>query len=246
MHLLSGSFFLMAVFFTSALSGIFGMAGGLLLLWFLLLLFPATAAIAVHGVIQFSANFSRAWISRRYIVWPIVLKITVGVITAAGILLVVNYTPDNATISLAIGLMPLLVWAPTSWFKLDASRTSHALGCGFTAGGLTIAAGVSGPLIDIFFIRTHMGRRQIVATKAAIQVISHFIKTIFYVSALTLSKGEWGMVLLAAPLAVIGTGVGNYILMRMTDANFRSLSRWIVTAIGVFYFIQWIMLVSSG
>ncbi len=246
MSLLSGLLFLIAVFFTSALSGIFGMAGGLLLLWFLLVLFPATAAIAVHGVIQFSANFSRAWISRSYIVWSVVAKITLGVLSAAGVLLVVNYTPNAATISLAIGLMPILVWAPTSWFRLDASRTSHALGCGFTAGGLTIAAGVSGPLIDIFFIRTHMGRRQIVATKAAIQVISHFIKTIFYISALTLSGGEWGMILLAAPLAVIGTRAGNYILMRMSDANFRILSRWIVTAIGFFYFIQWIVLVTSS
>lgn len=245
MYLLTGTIFSLAVFLTSALSGVFGMAGGLLLLWFLLLLFPATAAIAVHGVIQLSANFSRAWISRSYIVWPVVAKITTGVLIAAGVLLIVNYTPNAATISLAIGLMPLLVWMPTNWVKLDASRSGHALGCGLTAGGLTIAAGVSGPLIDIFFIRTHMGRRQIVATKATIQVISHAIKTIFYLdAALSLSKGEWGFVLLAAPLAIVGTNAGNYILMRMTDANFRALSRWIVTAIGVFYFIQWLVLVS--
>ncbi len=69
------------------------------------------------------------------------------------------------------------------------------------SGGLTIAAGVSGPLIDIFFVRSHMDRRQVVATKAMIQVVAHSIKIIFYLgAALALSAGEWAMVLLAAPL----------------------------------------------
>ncbi|PMR74047.1 hypothetical protein C1H69_15355 [Billgrantia endophytica] len=215
------------------------MAGGLILLWVLLQLFSASAAIAVHGVIQFSANFSRAWISREYIVWSIVAKITAGVLLAASILLVISYKPNPVAISFIIGLMPILVWTPPDWVKLDASRSSHALGCGFTAGGLTIAAGVSGPLIDIFFIRTQMGRRQIVATKAAIQVISHAIKTLFYLNAfLSLSTGEWWYILLAAPLAIIGTKVGNYILMHLTDANFRSWSRLIVTTIGIVYLVQ--------
>ena len=246
MYILTGMIFSLIIFLTAALSAVFGMAGGLLLLWFLLLLFPVTAAIAVHGLIQFSANLSRAWVSRDYIMWPIIVKITAGVLIAAGMLLTVNYTPNAATISLIIGLMPLLVWMPSNWVKLDASRSSHALACGLTAGGLTIAAGVSGPLIDIFFIRTHMGRRQIVATKAAIQVISHGIKTIFYFKAvLSLSEGEWGYVLLAIPLAIVGTNAGNYVLTRMTDANFKSLTRWIVTAIGIFYFTQGLILISD-
>src|SRR5690606_15582298 len=54
------------VFLTSLLSGIFGMAGGLILLWVLLFLFPVGPAIAIHGVIQAVANGSRAWFSRAY------------------------------------------------------------------------------------------------------------------------------------------------------------------------------------
>ena len=43
--------FLAVVFSTSVLSGVFGMAGGLILLGFLLAWLPAATAIAVHGVI---------------------------------------------------------------------------------------------------------------------------------------------------------------------------------------------------
>jgi uncharacterized membrane protein YfcA len=236
--------FVVVVFLTSMLSGVFGMAGGLVLLWFLLLSFPATTAIAVHGVIQMTANASRAWLSRRFIIWRVVALMTIGVVLAALGLLMISYTPDVAIVSLLIGLMPLMVWMPKHWIYLDATRTSHALVCGLVSGGLSIAAGLSGPLIDIFFIRTRMDRRSVVATKAMIQVIAHIIKILFYLgAALSLSRGEWTIILLAAPLAIIGTTAGNVILKRLTDANFRAWTRWIVTVIGTFYFVQGLTMV---
>lgn len=245
MSLWMGAALVSVVFFTSMLSGVFGMAGGLVLLWFLLLIFPTGTAMAVHGVIQLTANGSRAWLSRRYIVWPIVAFMTLGVLSAAGLLLLFNYNPNAASVSILIGLMPILVWLPKRWFHLDANRASHAFCCGLAAGGLTIAAGVSGPLIDIFFVRSHMDRRQVVATKAMIQVVAHSIKIIFYLgAAMALSAGEWGIVLLAAPFAIVGTHTGNRILHRLTDANFRTWTRWIVTGIGVFYFLQGIFLLT--
>lgn len=245
MSLWMGVALVSVVFFTSMLSGVFGMAGGLVLLWFLLLVFPAGTAMAVHGVIQLTANGSRAWLSRHYIVWRIVAFMALGVLSAAGLLLLFNYSPNAASVSLLIGLLPILVWLPKRWFHLNANRASHAFCCGIASGGLTIAAGVSGPLIDIFFVRSRMDRRQVVATKAMIQVVAHSIKIIFYLgAAMALSAGEWGIVLLAAPFAMLGTQAGNRILHRLTDANFRTWTRWIVTGIGIFYFAQGIFLLT--
>jgi len=245
MSLWMGVALVSVVFFTSMLSGVFGMAGGLVLLWFLLLVFPAGTAMAVHGVIQLTANGSRAWLSRHYIVWRIVAFMALGVLSAAGLLLLFNYSPNAASVSLLIGLLPILVWLPKRWFHLNANRASHAFCCGIASGGLTIAAGVSGPLIDIFFVRSRMDRRQVVATKAMIQVVAHSIKIIFYLgAAMALSAGEWGIVLLAAPFAMLGTQAGNRILHRLTDANFRTWTRWIVTGIGIFYFLQGIFLLT--
>ena len=47
---------LVAVFFTSLLSGIFGMAGGLVLLGILLLIRPVGTVIVVQGAIQIIAT----------------------------------------------------------------------------------------------------------------------------------------------------------------------------------------------
>lgn len=225
-----------AVFLTSILSGVFGMAGGLLLLATLLALLPVATAIAVQGAIQIVANGSRAWFSREHIDWRVLGFICIGLAGAAVVLFILRYTPDLAAVCIAIGLMPILVWIPKHWLALDASKPVHAVLCGFLGGGLNLAVGVSGPAVDIFFIRTQMDRRRIVATKAATQVISHAAKVVFYGAVATaMGTGDWILVLIAAPFAVAGTNLGYHILQRLSDEGFRKWTRWIVTAIGIFY-----------
>jgi uncharacterized membrane protein YfcA len=225
-----------AVFCTSTLSGIFGMAGGLVLLAVLLAMLPVATAIAVQGAIQIVANGSRAWFSREYIDWRILGFICLGLLAAAIVLFILRYTPDLAAVCIAIGLMPILVWIPKSWLALDASKPHHAFFCGLLGGGLNLAVGVSGPTVDVFFIRTQMDRRRVIATKAATQVVSHAAKVLFYGGLATaMGGGDWLLVLIAAPFAVAGTNLGYHILQRMSDEGFRKWTRWVVTLIGIFY-----------
>jgi uncharacterized membrane protein YfcA len=238
-----GAALLVAVFCTSTLSGIFGMAGGLILLGVLLAILPVSTAIAVQGAIQIIANGSRAFFSRGFIDWTILGIICLGLITAGIILFIIRYTPNLATVCIAIGLLPILVWIPQSWLALDASKPHHAFVCGLLGGGLNLAVGVSGPTVDIFFIRTTMDRRKIIATKAATQVISHASKVLFYWNAtMVLTPFEWVAIALAAPFAIAGTSAGHWVLQRLTDANFKAWTRWIVTGIGIFYLARGISL----
>jgi uncharacterized membrane protein YfcA len=234
-----GAALLLAVFLTSTLSGIFGMAGGLILLAILLLLLPVGTAIAVQGAIQLIANGSRAWLSRAYIDWRVLSIMALGLVSVGAILFILRYTPDLATVYIAIGLLPILLWIPQSWLALDASKPVHAFVCGFLGGGINLAVGVAGPTIDMFFIRTAMDRRTIIATKAAAQVINHAGKIVFYWQATTLLTGlDWAIVAVAAPFAVLGSGAGHWVLQRLSDANFKSWTRLLVTAIGIYYLIR--------
>jgi uncharacterized protein len=231
-----GAVLLLSVFLTSMLSGIFGMAGGLVLLGILLLLLPVGTAIAVQGAIQLIANGSRAYFSRAYIDLRVLAIMTAGLVTAAIGLFILRYTPDLATVCITIGLLPILLWIPQSWLALDASKPHHAFVCGLLGGGINLAVGVAGPTIDMFFIRTPMDRRTIIATKAAAQVVNHAAKIAFYWSATaTLAPFEWGAIAVAAPFAVLGTSAGHWVLQRLTDANFKRWTRLIVTAIGIYY-----------
>lgn len=245
--LLTAALVALCVFLTSTLSGVFGMAGGLVLLAVLLAMLPVATAIAVQGAIQIVANGSRAWFSREHIDWRVLGVICLGLAAAALALYVLRYTPDLATVCIAIGLMPILVWIPKHWLALDASKPHHAFLCGFLGGGLNLAVGASGPTVDIFFIRTLMDRRKIIATKAATQVISHAAKVVFYGGLATAMSGnDWLLVVIAAPFAVAGTNLGYHILQRMSDDGFRAWTRWVVTGIGLFYLGRGILLLAGG
>lgn len=233
------------VFLTSAFSGVFGMAGGLILLWVLMAIFPPATAIAVQGFIQLTSNASRAWMTRQFLDLAISLPVIVGLVISAAIFLWISYTPNLAVISISIGLLPILVWIPRSWFTFDASRPLQGLLCGLLAGSLNVGIGTSGPIIDVFFIRTLRDRRTVIATKAFLQALSHVIKIAFYWhSALVLSPDEWVAVAIAAPFAIAGTSVGNLILHRLTDIGFRRWTRILVTLIGGVYLARGISLLT--
>jgi uncharacterized membrane protein YfcA len=141
--------------------------------------------------------------------------------------------PTTATLYLFMGLVPFLVWLPDRWVKLDAQRPAQALICGLSVTGVNLTAGVAGPFLDIFFVRTALTRHQIVATKAASQVFSHTMKIIVYGAPLLAVQGKgmpplW-VFALAIPLSMVGTAAGGVLLNRLSDINFKRYLRAILT-----------------
>ncbi|RWX59915.1 sulfite exporter TauE/SafE family protein, partial [Mesorhizobium sp. M4B.F.Ca.ET.089.01.1.1] len=60
-----------AVLATSFISGIFGMAGGMILIVVLMAIMPLTVAMVLHGLTQLTANSWRAWLWWSAIRWRI-------------------------------------------------------------------------------------------------------------------------------------------------------------------------------
>ena len=237
---------LTVVFATSALSGVFGMAGGLVLMGALALLLPVSAAFVTHGVVQLIANGWRAALHRRHISWPIVAVFSAGSLVAAVVVALVAFTPSKPLLFLLLALVSLAVWVPKRWLHLDARRPVHSFANGVISTVLNLSAGVAGPLMDVFYVRTELTRHQIVATKAATQVLNHLAKIAVYGLPLAAVGGEalpplW-LFLAAAPLSIGGTILGGRILDRMSDDSFRGWIRWIVTAIGFVYFVRGLQL----
>ena len=240
---------LVVVLVTATVSGVFGMAGGLMLMGALTLAMPVSAAMVSHGAVQFVSNGWRAVLHRKHINWRIILMYGIGSAIAAGALALIVYEPTKAWVYLLLGLVPGLAWLPKGAFNLDAAKTPHAIACGLSVTGLNVLAGVSGPLLDVFFVRTTLTRHQIVATKAATQAFSHTVKMVFYgvplIGAASTGMPPWWVFALAAPLAMIGAWLGGMVLDKMSDVNFLKWTRWIVTALGVIYLIQATQLFAS-
>lgn len=237
---------LAAALITAVISGIFGMAGGLMLMGALTLVLPVQAAFVTHGFIQIVANGWRAILHRAHIRWVVVGFYFIGAAAAAGVVTLISLTPSKGFVYLMLFAVSMLVWLPKSLFALDAEKRPHALICGTAVTGLNLTAGVAGPLLDIFFVRTGLTRHQIVSTKAATQVLSHAAKIIVYGAPLIGNGGSgmppWWLFAAAAPLSVIGTMLGARILHRMTDAGFIMASRWVITATGLVYLAQAVMI----
>jgi uncharacterized membrane protein YfcA len=239
MSLYAGAFLVAAAFLTAAISGVFGMAGGLMLKGAIALVLPVSATFVTHGILQLVANGWRAILHRKFVAWRIVGVYALGSAAAATVMAFIAVEPTKATLYLLMGAVTGLLWIPRSWLQLDAAKPSQAFLSGVSVTGLNLTAGVAGPLLDIFFVRTELTRHQIVATKAATQVFAHLAKIIVYGAPLIALHGKglppWQVFALAIPLSMAGTALGGLILARMDDTNFKRLSRLIVTATGLVY-----------
>lgn len=242
MTLPAALFVICMAFVTAMLSGVFGMAGGLVLMGALALVLPVQAAFVTHGILQLVANGWRAFLQRKHVRWDIVGWYALASLIAGGVVALLSFTPSKPLLFLMLGLVPFLTWLPQKWINLDAGKPFQAFLSGLTVTGLNLTAGVAGPLLDIFFVRTELTRHAIVATKAATQVFAHTAKILVYGAPLLAGTGVglpplW-VFALAIPLSMAGTAVGGLILNRVSDVDFKRWTRWIITAIGISYLAQ--------
>src|SRR5882757_880675 len=169
---------------TAFLSGLFGMAGGMILIGVLLALMPLPTAMVLHGITPFMAR-----------------------------LMPKNLKPN-----------PDSIWQGSFY--------------GFICMGLMLMTGVSGPLMDTFFLGGNFGRREVVATKATCQVASHLTKLIYFGGivdqAATLDPVLAGVAIAAS---MLGTTLARRILEAMSDAQFRTWANRLITTVAGYYIL---------
>ena len=169
---------------TSFISGIFGMAGGMLLIGFLLLMLPVPVAMVFHGVIQIAANGWRAWLWRRHVRWSVVLQFGAGALASLIVFSFFDFVPDKALVLLVVGLTPFVALAVPRSIAPDVERGGQAFLAGVIGGAMQLVAGITGPLLDIFYVRTGMTRQVNVATKAGAQVLGHLTKVTYFAAVI--------------------------------------------------------------
>ena len=226
--------------FTAFISGVFGMAGGMIFMGIIAVYLGVAEAMVVHGVIQSVSNLSRSAFLRAHIRWDILLYIGLGALPAIVLMFSIKFIPSKALMYLMLGLLPFLLWLPKDKLAFDAARPLHAAACGVLVMALNLTAGVAGPALDFFFIKTSLTRNEIVATKAVTMFGSHMVKIVYFGIPLLREHGTeslppWWMFALAVPLTLLGTYLGTRVLQRLSDVGFRSYTKYIVTAVGVVY-----------
>ncbi|MEO1552735.1 MAG: sulfite exporter TauE/SafE family protein [Pseudomonadota bacterium] len=237
MSAIAAAIILATTLVTSFISGIFGMAGGIILMAVLVALVSVATAMIVHGGIQMFANGYRAFLLRDAIDWRVFGYYCIGAAAGITALFFVSWKPDKRALYLLLGLTPMLIWLPKERLHLDIKRREHAIVAGFGVQGLNTLAGVAGPMLDLFFVRAEMTRQQIVATKSVTQALSHLVKIGFWSVPVVTAAGwaalpPWWLFAVAIPLSMFGTTLGKRVLERMNEVNFRKWMKGLLTAIG--------------
>jgi uncharacterized membrane protein YfcA len=222
---------------TSFISGILGMAGGMILMGVLLALLSLPAAMMLHGISQLAANGWRALMLRHEIDWRVIRGYCAGGAVALLVFLVLRIVVDKPIALIAMGLSPFVVFALPERLHINVERPWHPFACGIVSLTFNLTAGIAGPILDVFFVRSKMSRQRVVATKAMTQSISHVVKVAYFGAVISIGGDEVTPLLAATMvvLAFVGTSLSRPVLGRITDTDFRRWTRWTVTTLGLFY-----------
>src|ERR1700731_1703384 len=234
---------------TAFLSGLFGMAGGLILIGVLLTLMPLPAAMVLHAITQMASNGWRALFWRGHTPRRPVAVYLIGCAVALAIWSITRYVPDKPIALLLLGVTPFMARLMPADLKPNPDSIWQGTFYGSICMGLLLMTGVSGPLLDPFFLGGKFDRREIVATKATCQVASHFTKLIYFGGiidqAATLDPVLAAVAILAS---MTGTSLARRILEAMTDLQFRTWASRLITTVASFYILYggWLLLARSN
>jgi len=225
---------------TAFLSGIFGMAGGMILIGVLLALLPLPAAMVLHGVTQIASNGWRAALWVRHVRWGSILPYVAGGLVVLWLWSLTQYVPSKPIALLLLGVTPFAARLMPKQLKPDPESIVQGVIYGMLCVGLILLTGVAGPLIDTFFLGgKNFDLRQIVATKSCCQVFGHLTKLIYFVGLIDQAASlDPVMAVLAILMSMLGTTLAARVLDRMTDTQFRLWANRIITTIAGYYVVQ--------
>jgi len=230
---------LAAMLGTSFLSGIFGMAGGLILIGILLAIMPLPDAMVLHGVTQMASNGWRGLLWYKHVRWRAVGCYIVGCVVAVALWSLTRYVPSKPMALLMLGATPFIARLAPASLKPNPESALQGTIYGAICMMLLLLTGVVGPLIDTFFLGGKLDRREIVASKAACQVFGHAMKLVYFGEVISQPGTVDPLIAgLAIVASLVGTTLAARVLEAMTDKQFRSWANAIITVICGYYVIH--------
>ena len=224
---------------TSLLSGLVGMAGGVVLMAVLVNILPVSSAMVLHGITQFTANGSRTLILRKHLMWRLLPGYILGASVAVAGFSALLFVPEASVVLILVGLFPWLARLQPKSSAFNITRPASNIICGFSVTSAQLLAGAAGPLLDLFYLNSGLDRQTVVANKALTQTIGHLLRIFYYGAIISVATPLPNWLFLAAAIAaVIGTRLGTWLLARWDDQRFQRVSGQVILATGTICILQ--------
>ena len=236
---------ILAAFTTSAISAVIGMGGGIILLGIMAIMIPeGYMVIALHGIIQLFSNTTRTYIFKEHLKNNIIKEFLKGailglILSAISIILLIQFFNVESASQIKVEILKPLIGCFILWYlflkkpKKIAPRKSFTP-IGVISGISTVFIGAIGPLIAPFFLDGKLTKNNIIANKAACQMITHLGKIplfIFFFNVNYINEYQTLLPLVAA--VFIGTNLGKKILQFIPENIFKILFKSALTIIAI-------------
>jgi uncharacterized membrane protein YfcA len=230
-------------YFAFSLSAICGGGAGMLLIPLLGNQIPVTQVPSAISLGTFTGSASRILVFKKSIHWAIVRWFVPAAVPAVWLGAWALKFIDPVYISMVMGLflisnIPFLFKKEKELHLITRPKNSVLIAIGFSAGLLSGLTGAVGLLFNKFYLRYQLSKEEIVATRAANEIILHLIKIILYsLFGLISSKAIlFGAIVAAA--AILSTLTIRFILPLITEMLFKRIGYLAMVFSGFLMLIQ--------
>lgn len=209
-----------SVFCCSIITGMMGMAGGVLFLGILASFVETTYIVPIYAAVMIVSTGSRSVLFRKHINWKIASRYIIGLLPGAFLGIYVFQLLPKDIIKLAMGIFIMVaIFLPVTK-KEDRRDIGIFVPVGLVAGFFGIFFGASGPFTSSFYIRQGIIKEALIGTKATCALLEHILKILLF-GLIGINILAYGGILLCLGLAVIpGIYIGKRLLNRFSDRVF--------------------------
>jgi len=236
---------IIAALFTSSISAVLGMGGGIILLGIMAIIIPeGYMVIALHGIIQLFSNTTRTYIFRKHIKKNIVNKFLIGSFIGAGfsaiiIFLLIQFYEVKSASEIKVDFLKPMIGFFIIWYLFlkgpkKEKESQSFIKVGGISGLASVFVGATGPLIAPFFLNSKLTKENIIVNKAACQMITHLTKIPLFIYFFNVNYIDEFAILLPLILSVyVGTNLGKKILSFIPERIFKILFKGCLTVIAL-------------
>ena len=248
---------IIAALITSSISAVIGMGGGIILLGIMAILIPdGYMVIALHGIIQMVSNGTRAFVFRQHLKKHLISEYLIGAIIGLSLSVFIVYglmqyhNVDSAN-QIKFDYLKPIIGLYILWYlylrgtKKEQNNKLFII-VGFISGLISIFVGAVGPLIAPFFLREELTKENVIANKAACQIITHIgkIPIFMYFFHVNYIK-EYSLIVPLIVAVYIGTNIGKKLLGSIPEKTFKMFFKVCLTIIATRLIIGEFLFITS-
>lgn len=203
-------------FFTSAIAGVIGFGGGMLLITVIPLFLSPSLIIPIHGITQLASNSSRMVFSLKDVQWALLPKFFIG--SLIGVVLFGFLLSNISTeyVPIGIGLYIILnLWSQR--FSNFIKKYENYYLIGLLQTGLGLIVGATGPLSLTVLTKELSSKDEIIATSSMFMTISHLAKVPVFLAIGVSLSGHLNLLLFMIVGSVLGSFVGTRLRLKSNN-----------------------------